>query len=88
MRDLIIVQPAYCGWFSKEDVDNSDILLIGIVVRVLNKALNDLLAFCPCDWVVAAHGTLNSSNIVWKAGTQKMELPLISSIRTNYNPSS
>ena len=46
MRDLIIVQPAYCGWFSKEDVDNSDIPVIRIVHRVALETLTGDLDHC------------------------------------------
>ena len=68
----VIIVATYCGWLPKEDVDDRNVLFISIVVRLPDKALNDLLTLSPGDRVVASHWTLYSSHIVWKAAMQKV----------------
>ena len=68
----VIIVATYCGWLPKEDVDDRNVLFIGIVVRLPNKAFNDLLTLSPGDREVPSHWTLYSSHIVWKAAMQKV----------------
>ena len=76
----VILVFTYCGWLSKEDVDDSNVLLIGIIVWVTNEAFNDLLAFCPLPWVVAPHWTLHSSHIIWKPALKEVAVPTLALI--------
>ena len=52
--------------------DNRIVLFINIVVRLPDKAFNDLLTLSPGHRIVAAHRTLHSSHIVWKPAILKV----------------
>ena len=80
--------PTDGGGFPKKDVHHSDVLVIGIVLRVLTNAFDDLLLFCSGHWVVLSYRRLNPCHIVRGAATERLSMCVKHNLKANQNSKS
>ena len=76
------------GGFPKEDVHHSDVLVIGIVLRVFANAFDDLLLFCSGHWVVLSYRRLHPCHIVRRAVTESLFMCVKHHLKANPNSKS